>query len=71
MKIKPEDLEVSMCYADHQSGGGWSLETPSGIAIFHKPTKLYMKCTKHRSQYRNKAEALDELIKLVEEKELT
>lgn len=68
MKIKPEDIRITMCKADHQTNiGGWSLETPAGISIFHIPKKIYVQCTKHRSQHRNKAEALEELIKQMEE----
>ena len=66
MEIKPEDVRITMCNADHQGVGGWCLETPAGISIFHIPTSIYVQCTKHRSQHRNKAEALEELEILIE-----
>lgn len=69
MEIKPEDVRISMINADHQQNlGGWSLETPVGVVIFHIPTGIYVECGKHCSQHKNKAEALDELIKQIEEK---
>ncbi|CAH9014739.1 putative peptide chain factor 2 [Vibrio phage 249E41-1] len=72
MKIKPEDVRVSMCNADHQQNlGGWSLETPSGIVLYHKPTGICVECTKHRSQHKNKADALEELLKLIGLAEIT
>ena len=67
MEINPEDICITMCRADHQTNiGAWSLETPAGISIFHIPTKVYVQCTKHRSQHKNKAEALEELEILIE-----
>ncbi|MCP3684354.1 MAG: peptide chain release factor-like protein [bacterium] len=67
MKINPKDFRVTMCNADHQTQqGNWGMQTPSGVAIYHKPTGLYVECTKHRSQHKNKADALDELMLLIE-----
>lgn len=66
MDIKPQDIRISMINADHQQNlGSWSLETSAGIAIFHIPTGIYVECGKHRSQYKNKADALEELMLLV------
>ena len=66
MNIKPEDVRISMINANHQQNlGSWSLETPSGIAMFHIPTGIYVECGKHRSQHKNKADALGELMLLV------
>lgn len=68
MNIKPEDIHISMINADHQQNlGSWSLETPAGVAIFHIPTGIYVECGKHRSQHKNKADALGELVKQIEE----
>lgn len=68
MEIKPEDIRITMCNADHQTlQGNWGMQQPTGIALFHIPTSIYVQCTKHRSQHRNKAEALEELIKQIEE----
>ena len=66
MEIKPEDIRITICNADHQTNlGGWSLGLPVGIALFHIPTKTYIECKKHRSQHKNKAEAFDELERLL------
>ena len=66
MEIKPEDVRITMCNADHQTNlGGWSLETPAGIALFHTPTSIYIECKEHRSHHKNKAAALQELERLL------
>ena len=67
MNIKPEDIHISMINADHQQNlGGWSLETPAGIAMLHIPTGIYVECGKYRSQHKNKADALGELVKQID-----
>ena len=66
MEIRPEEVRITVCKSDHQTNlGGWSLELPAGISLFHIPTSIYVQCTKHRSQHKNKAEALEELERLV------
>tara|TARA_Y100001956_G_scaffold48961_1_gene47604 strand:- start:5293 stop:5511 length:219 start_codon:yes stop_codon:yes gene_type:complete len=66
MEIKPEDVRISVIKADHQTlQGNWGMQQPAGVAIFHIPTGIYAECGKHRSQHKNKAEALEELIKQI------
>lgn len=72
MDINPKDIRISMINADHQQNlGGWSFETPAGIAMFHIPTGIYVECGKHRSQHKNKADALSELTRLIGLAEIT
>jgi len=67
MEIKPEDIRITMCNADHQTlQGNWGMLQPMGVSIFHIPTKIYIQCTKYRSQHRNKEGALKELEILIE-----
>ena len=63
LKINPEDVRITMC--TDTRNGGWFMEDPVGIALFHTPTNTYVECKKYRSQFKNKAEALQELERLL------
>ena len=63
--MNPKDIKVSLIQADHErSLGNWSMQQHSGIVLYHKPTGSQVCCTKHKSQHKNKSEA----ILLLEEK---
>lgn len=54
--IKPCDLIVSII--PDKNKGSWSFRTPVGISIYHKPSDISVNVDKHRSQHKNKHEAL-------------
>ena len=59
MNLNPEHIKVSLVQADHEKNlGQWSMQTYSGVVIYHEPTKTMASCTKHRSQWKNKCEAM-------------
>lgn len=59
MNLQPKDIQVSLVQADHEQNlGQWSMQTYSGVVLYHKPTGIQVKCTKHKSQYKNKADAM-------------
>lgn len=65
MNLDPKDIVISLTKADHeQSLGQWSTQSVSGIVAYHKPTGVQVKCTRHKSQWKNKEEA----IRILEEK---
>lgn len=68
--MNPKDIEVSLIQADHEKSlGNWSIQQHSGIVLYHKPTGVQVCCTKHKSQYRNKSEAMLLLAEKVESSE--
>ena len=67
MNIKPQDIEISLIQADHEHNlGNWSLQTYSGTVLYHKPTGIQVRCTEHKSQWKNKAAAMEVLLVKVE-----
>lgn len=64
--FKPEDLFISS-YDAH--GGGWSPRVPAGIVVVHLPTGTVVKCHEHRSQHRNRHDALTALWDAVQGKQ--
>lgn len=63
MNLKPQDIEISLVQADHEHNlGNWSMQTCSGVVLYHKPTSIQVRCTEHKSQWKNKAAA----VKLLE-----
>ena len=62
MNLNPEHIKVSLVQADHEKNlGQWSMQTYSGVVIYHEPTKITASCTKHKSQWKNKCEAMEML----------
>lgn len=62
MNLNPEHIKVSLIQADHEQDlGQWSMQTYSGVVIYHEPTKIMVSCTKHKSQWKNKCEAMQML----------
>ena len=61
MNIKPEDLEIST----FNTGSAW-VPNYNGVRILHIPTRLVAECGEHRSQHRNRAQAMDDLAAKVE-----
>ncbi|AUR91650.1 RF-1 domain protein [Vibrio phage 1.161.O._10N.261.48.C5] len=67
MDINPQDIEVSLVRADNEhSLGNWSMQTYSGVVLYHKPTGIQVRCTEHKSQWKNKSEAMEKLLVKVE-----
>lgn len=67
MNIKPQDIEISLVQSDHEHNlGQWSMQTYSGVVLYHKPTGIQVRCTEHKSQWKNKATAMEELLVKVE-----
>lgn len=65
MKLNQKDIVISVTKADHEQNlGQWSTQSVSGIVAYHKPTGVQVICTKHKSQWKNKEEA----IRMLEEK---
>ncbi|CAH9014824.1 putative double-stranded RNA-binding domain protein [Vibrio phage 496E54-1] len=57
--IEVEDIVVSVVEADHEKNlGQWSMQKYSGIVLYHTPTGTQVESTKHKSQWKNKAEAI-------------
>jgi protein subunit release factor A len=61
--LKSEDLRI-LSYTSKRKGS-WSLDTPKGIHVIHLPTGLEVKEESERSQYLNRAIALEKLEKLI------
>lgn len=62
MDINPKDIKVSLVQADHEQNlSQWSMQTYSGIVLYHEPTNVMVSCTKHKSQWKNKCEAMEML----------
>ena len=57
VKIRPEELVVSVCRASGPGGQGVNT-TDSAVQIQHKPTGLIVRCADGRSQLKNKQQAL-------------
>lgn len=55
MEIEPKDIIVQL-YPHKMTG--WGVGSPKGISIYHKPSDLTITIDKHRSQHKNKNEAL-------------
>lgn len=58
-ELKPEDLRITTYRGDSKN---------EGVHIVHAPTGIDVYETKHRSQHRNKRDALEELTILVNQK---
>ncbi|CAM0066445.1 RF-1 domain peptide chain release factor [Vibrio phage K460] len=68
MNIKPQDIEISLVPSDHEHNlGNWSMQTYSGVVLYHKPTGIQVRCTEHKSQWKNKAAAMEKLLVKVED----
>lgn len=72
MDTNYKDIKVSLVKSDHEQNlGSWSLQQHSGIVLYHEPTKVTVSCTKHKSQWKNKAEAMEMLEDRLTEDEST
>lgn len=56
--LKPDDL-VIQAYSSKDTV--WTLRVPNGVRIIHRPSGLGVVCEKHRSQHKNRDEAMAEL----------
>lgn len=65
MKVKPEDLEISI-YPPYKVGGQHVGLTHSSVLVVHVPTGLGVVSVSERSQFRNRERALVMLEILVE-----
>lgn len=66
VKLKPEDL-ITTTYSSERRGS-WNLNhTDTGIAIYHKPTGLQVMVNDHKSQHKNRNDAIIKLEKLLED----
>jgi len=63
MKIDHNDLKVE-CYPNIVKG--MKAGIPVGVKITHVPTGLYTICEEHRSQHKNRDEALRQLEALLD-----
>jgi hypothetical protein len=60
MEIKPEDIVVSTFDADPHSGG-YRLNRLTGVRIVHGPSGIATECSVERSEWRNRAKAMERL----------
>jgi len=59
MNINPEDLIVTTYVKPQTSQGGmWCQLHEAGVQVHHKPSNITVKFENHRSQHRNKNEAM-------------
>lgn len=57
--FNPQDLQVFSWSSETE--GSWYLSPPNGVKVIHLPTGKVVTCEKHRSQHRNREDALQEL----------
>lgn len=55
--LRPDDLVIST----YETGGSWGMQRPRGVKIVHIPTRIEVQCDTHRSEHRNKVEAVQHL----------
>ena len=70
VNLREEDLTVvAGCDAVHpdQRGGQHVAKQCTGVLIIHRPSGIGVMCNANRSQYGNRAGALDMLMRLVVE----
>lgn len=64
MKLKPEELQISMF---NTAQGGFAMPNWNGVRIEHIPTGVMAEWSAERSQHKNKALAMELLEKRLEE----
>lgn len=66
--MKPDEIEVAIIKGDHDLVSSWSTNQLTGIMMVHLPTGIVSKCTRHKSQWKNRSEALQLLEEKLNEK---
>ena len=64
-EIDPKDLIVQ--HLPPKNAGGWNIGNSTGVRLYHKPSDITIEMDVHRSQHRNKHEALTVLRDLLTE----
>lgn len=65
VEINPVDLRINTYHVERQSG--WSTRSERGVEVIHIPTGITVRCHEDRSQHRNKAIAIENLVELLKQ----